>query len=240
MSTKNNNSKKASSSSSPTKATSPNKLQLKCVQKVTPLTNKNRTKTPFPLYVQAAKEGVVVAFLSQPYDVNRQAFTGQIFTALRNQPETMESLNIWAILSRRAPIEQGYDVALPQNAFAGQTYYFRQFVRIHATPNQNTATTNRAWADAIIDFCNTFAAQHFQYPTQYAFAEDLTNWNKPLPPVNAYLVNRDVMQVMDMFFPPDATSRQEQADNLLDDYFGDDDKARNFVLAFPLPNTTNA
>ena len=233
-------SKKTSASSSPSKATSPNKLQLKRVQKVTPLTNKNRTKTPFPLYIQAAREGVVVAFISQPYDINRQAFTGQIFTALRNQPETMESLQIWAILSRRAPIEQGYDVALPQNGFANQNYFFRQFVRIHATANVNTAASNKAWADELVSFCNTFAAQHFQYPTQYAFAQDLTNWNEPLPPVNAYLLNRDVMQVMDMFFPPDATSRQEQADNLLEDYFGDDETAREFVLTFPLPNARDA
>ena len=67
---------------------------------------------------------------------------------------------------------------------------------------------------------------------EFEFKADLSDVNT-LPPANRYVLNRDVIRLMDMSYPPDHYPREVQAENLVDEYFGDDAATgRTLIMAF--------
>jgi hypothetical protein len=216
------------------KKNSPVKVKLERFEaKSSPV--KGNKRQPCPLYIMAAKEGIVIAFLSKQNNVDQQAFTGQLFPTFRNNAALCEKHNVTAVMIRRAPASEGYNLPMFATPFPSEQYYFNMFVRIHTDTNDNTPTNNQAWAEQLAAACTEFAKAHFEFAVTFEFKADLSDTNS-MPPANKYILNKDVIRLMDFSYPTEHYSRETQANNLAEEYFGEDaNTARQLILDFDRP-----
>jgi hypothetical protein len=218
----------------PVKATTPTKVKLeRFVAKVNTPKKKERSSTP--LYVLSATEGIAMAFVSKPHDINIQAFTGKLFTQWRSNPATLEENDLTAIVIRRAPIVEGYNLPMFASSSNTETFYFYMFVKIFTDPLDNTVENRKSWGVALAEKCSAFSQASFQFHVVFEYHSDLTE--DPLPCPNKYVLNRDVVKLMDFSYPPDQYSRQVQAEQLAEDFFGEDAATgRHLILDFDNAN----
>jgi hypothetical protein len=227
----NENSPSKKSVSSKKNAPSKNKLVRSPVLKSSVLMQSAKNKQCFPLYVVSAREGIAMAFISRPNKIDHQGFTGSIFRTFRENEEVASKCDVSAVLVRRKAAELAYNECMMASPRMDEPYYFNMFVKVYRDPNDNNHINNAKWGKQLAASCNEIATE-FKFPTFYAFKCNLTDAEEPLPPVNTYVLNKDVMYLMDLIYPPETYSREEQADNLIPDFFGDDLKARDFILNF--------
>jgi hypothetical protein len=204
---------------------------------MSPLT-KTKPKQHNPIYIVTAKEGIVMAFITKPDDMEQQAFTGKIFQKFRNDSDFAMRHFVHAIMPRRMKdvmdkLPNVYNEAMKASKDPSNDFMFNMFVRIYDNVDDaNDREVREAWGKILENACNEIAAAEFAFPTTFRFRADLTNLSQDLPAANTYLLNRDVIKLMDYSYPVDRYSRQQQADNLTEAYFGDDSQARNFILSF--------
>lgn len=215
----------------PAKANSPTKIKLERFDaKATP--PKVNRRQPFPLYIMSAKEGIVMAFLAKHHNVDEQAFTGSLFSTFKTDHVLAEQFDIAAVMIRRAPAVVGYNLPMFATRGGREQFFYNMFVKVHMNIDDNTPANNKIWAENLARGCTDFARTHFEYSVEFEFKADLSDVNT-LPPANRYVLNRDVIRLMDMSYPPDHYPREVQAENLVDEYFGDDAATgRTLIMAF--------
>ena len=64
--------------------------------------------------------------------------------------------------------------------------------------------------------------EDYQLPKPFCFEENLTenDGNRDIPLEDKYLLNEDLMKLMDVSYPTSQYSREEQSKNLTDEYIG--------------------
>jgi hypothetical protein len=225
---------KTSNDNTPPKKTNSVKNKLTRIQSPkTSTMNSTKKKQSFPLYVVAARDGVVMAFITKPNQIDHQGFAGSIFRQFRENHTLAAKYGVDAIFTRRKPAALGYNEPMLASPRLDEEYNFNMFVQVHEDPNNSNPINNEQWGRNLAKACNEIASTEFKFPTTFVFKADLTNVEEPLlPPVNTYILNADIMCLIDKVYPPTVYSREQQADNLIEDYFGDDPKARDFILTF--------
>jgi hypothetical protein len=206
--------------------------------------SKKKTRLTIPLYTAMAREGIVVAFISRPDNVNVQGFVGRIFTRFRLNEELAQRCHVNMVAPRRKPMSlpgAHYNEPMMASLNPNEGFFFNSFVRLYDNPAHNTIANNATWAAGLVEACNEISREEFEYPTLYEFRADLTVFEEVtdvLPPPNEYLLNRDCMRLLDHSYPLTHYTRETQANNLAHSFFGTDPLARNIILNFDQFNLT--
>ena len=84
------------------------------------------------------------------------------------------------------------------------------------------------WGKLLAKNFTEIAARDFQYPKVFKFVR--TPSSNELPNVDTHLMNEDVIKVMGAIYPLTSYTRQEQVDNVQDDFFSYPDSS-TFILS---------
>lgn len=227
---------KNSGDASPVKKASPTKTKLTRFE-----ASKTPIKSPVPnlpqnspIYVLSAKEGIALAYFTKPGKPSEQEFQGKIFTYFRIDADLKTRFQVTTIVTRRQ-VGGAYDEQMLASQTDGKTFPFLMFVKIHTDVNDNTTENNSAWGRNLAIACNEISNREFLYKKKFQFMADLSELDAAgeLPAVNTYVINRDVIHLMDLSYPLSQYSRQEQAEHLTENYFGDDAAARCLIINTP-------
>ena len=198
-------------------------------------TGKKQGPAPFQVFLKQMCSGVVLAYVTVPNNQNRAAYIQPIVRKLED-PEQMELFNVDLVCSRR--VEIGENTRMPDRP--GSSYYFFQFVRVFEDEEMNTPENVREWGETLARKFTETAAVEYTYPKSFVFAANVTEEteNGDFPCADKYLLNEDVMKLLDMVYPPSQYSRVQQAEFVATDFFGTHftaDEAKNFVEDYPTP-----
>lgn len=168
---------------------------------------------PFSLFVIPMKQGVSTAYATTYNNPQKSAFVYPIVQHLQANPTIANEWNINEVCFRRVPGEN--NSRMPSEP--GSAYGFYQFVRIFESEEDSNRRSNVEWGKQLAKHFSDFAAAHYQYPKSFKFVR--TPEETELPTADTHLMNEDVIKVMDTIYPPSTYSRQEQVDNVQDDFF---------------------
>ena len=190
---------------------------------------------PFLVNVLQMKQGVVAAFVSKCDNVHDEGFIAPILSFLENS-HAKGSIEIDLACYRRGSDGRNVEMKSKPSQSSGP---YHQFVKVFGEVDENTSENARSWAETLATQFEDWAKESYKYPKPFRFGENYTEMdtNGELPSPDKYLLNEDVMKVMDVSYPTTEYSRKEQSENLAEDYFGTNSttkEAVHFILNYPV------
>lgn len=105
---------------------------------------------------------------------------------------------------------------------------------MYQDPNDNTHEEAVTWGNSLARSFNEVAKKENKYPQKFVFASDLTKRTKmeDLDVPAYYVMNEDIMALIDFAYDPEHYSRSDIAEHLTEEYFGDYQDAKQFILDY--------
>ena len=144
------------------------------------------------------QQGCVLAYVTVPNNQSRATFVQPIAQTL-NDCQLMEKLNIDLVCYQR--LEDGENSRIPDKP--ASDYLVNQFICVFECEASNTDKNVQDWGHILAERF-TKIAKKYTYPKVLKFAANTLEEDEDgkLPCPDCYLLNEDVMKLIDIIYPP--------------------------------------
>ena len=103
----------------------------------------------------------------------------------------------------------------------GSLYEFYQFVRVLKSEDENNDENGENWGRSLAKTFTSIAAKENRYPKVFKFLKNLSSGQETndLLTADKYILDKDVITLMDTIYPISDYTRQQQAENLTAEFF---------------------